>query len=236
MDIEELRNELGSEAVKFYEMTLNARKKAKRSYRDNEKTADNGLRLLIDGLLSRTALYMTRKVEKADETISYQIGLSASFVRSHHVVMDLILEGSYVEADILIRKQLESLARMIELDLRPIADLIGKTPNVGCLQKWGLGRMYGLLNKTVHFAHPETSHLLVWEQQGERFGPSILPMYSEQGYNCFARAVAVAIPFFFWVMEKCEEWYDGFDKAEMESVLVPILLFAVEADILQEEK
>jgi len=34
----EFKKELGSKAVEFYEITLEARKKAKQSYRDNETT------------------------------------------------------------------------------------------------------------------------------------------------------------------------------------------------------
>ena len=150
--------------------------------------------------------------------------------------MDMILDGNYIEADILLRKQLESMARLIELDIYPISELREKTPNVKHLKDWGLGRMYGLLNETVHFAIPEISHLLGWEQQGDRVGFSILPMYSGQGHYCFARSVALAIPFLLWTMDKCEEWYDGFDKTEMESALAHITALAVEADIFQVKK
>jgi len=233
---EKLAKDIITKALDFSVLILEARESAKKNFRDEESTNDNSLRLLIDGMLARTALFMTKKVEGANEKISYQIGISASFVRTHFVIMDLILDGSYVEADILIRKQVESLARMIELDKFSVSNLKEKTPNIGHLRKWGLGRMYGLLNKTVHFSVPEISELLGMHQEGDRVGFSIVPMYSEQAHSCFARSVATAIPFFQWTMEKCGEWYDGFDKTEMETALVHIFALAVEANIFQFEK
>jgi hypothetical protein len=53
-----------------------------------------------------------RKVEAVTPAISYQIGVSASYIRTHYLVGDLILAGDLVEAIVLIRKQLESPARL----------------------------------------------------------------------------------------------------------------------------
>jgi hypothetical protein len=42
--------------------------------------------------------------------------LVTSYVRTHFIVTDLILNGDLVEAVTLIRKQLESVARLNELE------------------------------------------------------------------------------------------------------------------------
>jgi hypothetical protein len=43
-----------------------------------------------------------RKVEAVTPTVSYQIGVSASYIRTHFLIGDLILNGDLVEAIVLI--------------------------------------------------------------------------------------------------------------------------------------
>ena len=83
-----------------------------------------------------------------------------SYVRTHFIVTDLILNGDLVEAVTLIRKQLESVARLNELDQRPLHKLEGKTPNIRMFFEHGGGEMYGHLSEVAHFSKPRVSELM----------------------------------------------------------------------------
>ena len=117
-------------AVDFLTESLRAREHAKEQYKKNETNDENSIRALIDGLIAKLALKMTAKIEHTTPEISYQLGLSASFIRTHFLISELFMNGDILEAITLIRKQLESVTRMYELDSKPLQKVLKKTPNV----------------------------------------------------------------------------------------------------------
>jgi hypothetical protein len=123
-----------------------AGEKCREEFLQAEREEDNNLRIWVDGQIVALEAKLCRPVAKVDETISYQIGVTTSFVETHFIVTDLIPNGDLVEAVTLIRKQLESLARLHELDSRPLEKLHGRTRNIGMLFRNGRGEMYGHLS------------------------------------------------------------------------------------------
>ena len=91
-------------ACEFQGMSLESRQQASKEYRKHETDSESALRVILDGLMARLANNMQNKIETTDEKVSYQISLSSSFVRTHYVINDLILNGDLIEATTLIRK------------------------------------------------------------------------------------------------------------------------------------
>src|SRR5436190_19386144 len=94
-------------ACEFQGREMQAREMCRDEYRDNETNEENVLRIRIDGQIGLLAEQVTKKVETVSPTISYQIGLCASFIRTHFLISDFSLDGHLLEAIVLSRKQLE---------------------------------------------------------------------------------------------------------------------------------
>jgi hypothetical protein len=112
--------ELLSLACKFQADSEKARGQTRESYRKNEPEKHNSFRIILDGLIARTSKQLLNKLDNSNEKISYQISLTTSFIRTHFLINDLILNGDLIEAFILIRKQFESLTRLHEIDDKPL--------------------------------------------------------------------------------------------------------------------
>src|SRR4051812_21778446 len=85
-------------AVDFGAMSAGARERCREQYREKEGEADNVLRILVDGQVATLAVAMTVKMDSPSPATSYQIGVSTSFIRTHFIVGDLIMNGDLVEA------------------------------------------------------------------------------------------------------------------------------------------
>jgi len=234
--LEDKVEELLKVACEFQGKSLESRQRASKEYRKNETDSESAIRVILDGLMAKLAYNMQNKVEDTNEKISYQISLSSSYVRTHYVVNDLILNGDLVEATTLIRKQLESLARLHEIDNKPLQKLIRKTPNVINTLK-GVGKgAYPHLSEIAHFASPKAGDLLHVINDGEMTGPSMLPIYTELSHGCFDLQVLVTIYFLFWFIQKQTEWYEWFDGKEEETILFHAFQVALDSDVIRKNE
>ena len=138
----------------FQGQSMEAREKAREEFRDQEREDDNVMRILIDGQMAGVIEKMMYPILIVDEALSYQLSVSASFMRTHFIISDLIMGGDLIEAITLIRKQLESLARLNEIDSAPLEKLYGRTPNISSVLKAGRGQIYGQLSEVAHFSKP----------------------------------------------------------------------------------
>jgi hypothetical protein len=235
----EQAEKLLSAACEFQGKSHEAREACRNKYRRIESNEHNILRILVDGQIGLFAEDLTRKVETVTTSVSYQIGLSASFIRTHFLVGDFILDGDLVEAIVLTRKQLESLSRLHELDSKPLEKLAGKVPNIKNVLKGEAGRMYGDLSEVAHFSTPRVGELLHVVERGDLIGPSLLPVHNEQSGACMDMAHFVAVYFIAWMVEKLPCWYPDFDNSERKELLGMTLLTAVDIGVLcipKEEK
>jgi hypothetical protein len=220
-------------AVDFQSKSALAREKSREQYRKAEKEPENRLRITIDGLISVIAERFTQKIDKVTPEISYQLGVSVSFVRTHFIVYDLIMEGCIVEAIVLIRNQLESLARLHELDSKPLAKLAGQVPNIQNVLKGQTGRLYGNLSEVAHFSKPRVSELLHVVEDGERRGPSLLPVFHERNFAAFDMNCFIAIYFLAWLIDKQSTWYPGYDNGRDKQLLGHCAALALECGVIQ---
>jgi len=235
-EMEELKEDverLLTEACDFQALSLQSRQNASVEYRKKETEAESYVRIVIDGLMARLASNMKEKVAQVDEKVSYQIALSASYVRTHFVINDLILSGDLVEAMTLVRKQLESLARLHELDDKPLQKLLRKTPNViNTLKAVGKGA-YPKLSEIAHFASPNAAELLHVIEDGDKFGPSMIPVYTKSAHGCFDFQALVALYFLFWFVNKQKTLYLGFEGSSEEHFLYSALQAAIDAGMVR---
>jgi len=210
-----------------------AREKCREEFRSREREEDNIMRILVDSQIADVISNMLRPVSSTDDAVSYQIGISASFVRTHFIICDLILNGDLIEAVTLIRKQLESLARLYELDKRPLEKLYGRTPNIGILFRQGGGEIYGHLSEVAHFSRSRVSDLMRIIQEGKQTDPCILPGFSEHSFACLDMHHFIAIYFIVWITEKLSDWYPDVDLQERRKLLKRTVAYPEEIGIIR---
>ncbi len=219
-------------ACDFQGESKKAREVARDEYRRVETEQENTLRICIDGLVAKLANNMANKIEETDEKVSYQISLVTSYVRTHFIINDMIMDGDIVEATTLIRKQLESLTRMNELDSKPLLKLMKKTPNViNCFKRPGK-QMYPHLSEVAHFATSRVGELLHIVEDGELVGPSLHPQYVQAAHGCFDLQALVTVYFLFWFIDKQESWYPHIDKEESMAVLYSAFQIALDSGVI----
>lgn len=232
--VEEDAKNLVTLAVDFQTRSARARERCREEHRRAEKESENTLRLVIDGLMSMIAGRISQKIENISPEISYQIGLSASYIRTHFIVFDLVMEGCIIEAMVLMRNQLESIARLNELDSKPLHKLEGKVPNIQNVLNKQSGKIYGHLSEVAHFSKPGVSELMHVVEQGDgRIGPSLYPIYHERNFassdlNCF-----LAVYFLAWIIAKLSAWYPDSDNKKEQELFVRCLRLARECDVIR---
>lgn len=210
-----------------------AREIAREAFRSQESEEENILRILVDGLIAHLAKSLGEMIAESDDKSSYQIGLSSSFIRTHYLVMDCVLNGDLIEAVVLSRKQLESLARLHEIDAKPLNKLFHKTPNISNVLRGESGRMYGHMSEVAHFSTPRVAELLHIVEDGQMVGPSLHPQYTEQSHACSDMEYFVAIYFAGWFVEKLAEWYPSNDYSADKNLLGEAILVALKCGVLR---
>ena len=226
--------ELLPAACEFQGESMRAREIAREEYRRAETQEENILRISIDGLLAQLASNMKNKIENTDDKTSYQISLVTSYIRSHYLINDMILDGDIIEATTLIRKQLESLTRIHELDTNPLAKLLKKTPNViNCFKSVGK-KIYPHLSEIAHFATPRVGELHHVVEDGDQVGPSLHPRYTKSAHGSFDLQALVSIYFLFWLIEKQKSWFPKIDSTSNMAVLYTTFQTALDSGVISD--
>ncbi len=220
---------------KDIEKIENARNLALEEYRTHEKPGESLLRILIDGLIAKIqSEQLFKTVNQTDEKITYKMGLSASFIRTHYIINELYMEGSIIEAMTLIRKQFESLTRLREIDKYPLLRLKKKTPNV-CNVFNPTGKMiYPLLSEVAHYGSQSVSDYLTLFESGDRNGYSLLPTFNEGALVCFELNTFMAIHFLHDLIETSISMYDDFEGQYEIGVLKAIFNLALELEVIRD--
>jgi len=220
-------------AVEFQGKSHESREICREQYRKTEKSEENSLRILIDGQISLLAQKVQQKIEDVSPEISYQIGLSSSFIRTHFLATDAFMGGDLVESLVLIRKQLESLARLHELDSKPLQKLAGKVPNIQNVLKGEAGRMYGHLSEVAHFSKPRVAELLHVVEEDELIGPSLMPVFNERCFACLDMNCFIALYFIAWLVAKLPTWYPEYDNTEEQKMIIMAFELALKTGVIR---
>jgi hypothetical protein len=185
---------------------MSARQKALDEYLADETDGENNVRLSIDALVAYLGQLLLNPIDNTNDCISYQLALCASFVRTHFLAGDCIIQGDLIEGIVLLRKQLESVARLIELDKKPLAQIRRVTPNVKHAY-WNSGRWYGILSQAAHVADPEFARLLKVIERGSFVGPTINPAYTPLAKDGFRLHCFIALQFTHWLITSLGSWH-----------------------------
>ncbi|HCY77645.1 MAG TPA: hypothetical protein DHV28_17170 [Ignavibacteriales bacterium] len=233
MNIENIEN-LTKASVNFQGLSHAAREKACEEYKQNEPKGLFALRLTLDGQISKLCGQFQENIENSNEKISYQLDLSASLIRTHFVINDLIMSGDIIEALTLIRKQIENFTRLVEIDEKPLGKLLKKTPNVCDILKKSGKKLYPQLSEVAHFGTPRVGELIRKNIKEEnKFGPSVFPFYSDTLFEVYKQHSFVSIYFIFWIVGFLKSLYqDKYDSSSDEKIIESIFNKAVEMDVI----
>ncbi|MDK2763749.1 MAG: hypothetical protein KYX63_07130 [Alteromonas macleodii] len=145
--------EFSSKAEKYIYSRDHFRKVAQHEFLKFNKDA-NLLVASINELVASLTLFISGKSFREIENGLYLADLMASFCRSHFIASDLLLGGELVEGAVIVRKQIELLARLNELTNGFDVDrLIRRTPNIKHL-KSGLNRLYSDYSENIALSKP----------------------------------------------------------------------------------
>lgn len=215
---------------------IQAREQVRGRYRVRESNEQNVLRIAADGLVGAVARRLDQPINDVNAESSYQIGLSASFIRTYFLVTDLLLNGDLIEGLVLLRKQIEVLARILELEKSAVEELRGKTPNVKHLLTNGTGRIYGRLSEVAHFSTPECTELMGVNVDGSRKGPSLVPQFQEAQFEQMALLHFTGIRFSQWMLRKLVAWYPTADFKLEREIALQAITAAINAGVLAKQE
>ena len=233
-DIQKNTEQLFEALIKFQTDSQKGRKATRDQYRKEEPELHNNFRITIDGLLGRMSNQLLQIFDNPTEKKSYQLSLVASFLRSHFLINDLIIDGDLIEAVTLVRKQLEMLTRMHEIDKKPILKLLKKTPNVINIFGPAGKKIYPTLSEIAHFATPSVGDLINFHSKKDnRSGPGLVPFYNEDAIICYNQHAYVSIYFCFWFMEFLKNIYgEKYDDTYDNQTFLILIRMAEDCDII----
>lgn len=171
----------------------------------------------INELVASMTLFVSRKSFRAIDNGVYLADLMVSFSRSHFIASDLILGGELVEAAVIIRKQMELLARLNELSIGlDIDKLVRRTPNIKHL-KSGLNVLYSEYSEISHSSSPKAMQILGRKELGEGSIPPVYPEFQENAYVSMHHLVMTALEYYVWcanfLIDNFPEYDDSYDSA-----------------------
>ena len=169
---------------------------------------------LVD-LICETTFSQALEIENKVNITKYQHALLASFVRSTVVSVDLIINSELVEAVTILRKQVELLARLYELENEEFESLSGKTPNLGAL-KTKIKRLYSAYSEGAHSATYGSMSLLGFYENTERREHIFYPEFTENTEIIFENWIFVFLEFTLWVLDFKTAYFEDYDKTKDE--------------------
>ena len=236
-ELKEHIEKLMTESTEFQSKLLKARTQASETFKTKEPDGHFSARLMIDGLIANTSKQLTIKIEEVDEKVSYQIGLSVSFIRTHFLIHNMILNGDLIEAMLLIRKNFENITRIKEVSVKEVHQLLKKTPNVNNTFPNGGKSFYSELSEIAHFGTPRVAELLhVFEDVDGRIGPCLFPVYHADSIAVLERNIYVSSLFLCWFVPFLKTMYNEKYDSEFDEINLSKLLMFAEMDGIVKRK
>lgn len=162
--------------------------------------------------------------------------LIVSFTRTHFIAQDLLGFGELIEAAVLIRKQMELLARLHELAENDSLDsLIRRTPNVRPLGKQ-IRCLYSVYSEIAHSSNPiHLQQLGRVEIDGVEYTP-IYPVYDSNSIVTFQHQVLTVVEFHNWAHPFLSAAYEDFDADAADELIGDLARHFVDAYVPQSER
>jgi hypothetical protein len=149
----------------------------------------------------------------------YICDLVVSFARTHFIAQDLIGYGELIEAGVLIRKQIELLARLHELvKADNLEHLICKTPNVKALGPQ-IRRLYSTYSEVAHSSNPiHLQQLGSIEVNGDEY-TAVYPKYDYNAMVTFQHQVLTVIELHNWTQPYLSNTIGDFDSNAADELI-----------------
>lgn len=171
----------------------------------------------LTDLICETTFAQVLEIKNKIKVNKYQDALLASFVRSTVISAELIIKSELVEAVTILRKQVELLARLYELEKEEFESLSGKTPNLGVL-KTKIKRLYSAFSEGAHSATYGSMSLLGFYENRERRAHIFYPEFTENTEIVFDNWIFVFLEFTLWALDFKAEYLEDYDKKNDEQV------------------
>lgn len=212
-----MTEQLSSKAEKYINSRDHFRKLARHNFLAFNENA-NLLVVLINELVASITLFVSGKSFREIDNGLYLADLMVSFCRSHFIALELVLGGELVEAAVIVRKQMELLARLNELSAGlDIDKLVRKTPNIKHL-KTGLNRLYSEYSEISHSASPKVLQILGRKELEEGTFTTVYPEFQENAYVSMQHLVMTALEYYVWCANFLIDNFPEYD-ATYDSVL-----------------
>lgn len=217
-----MTKEFKTKAEKYLLSREHFRKLAQHGFLKFNKEA-NLLVVSTNELIASLTLFISGKNLRDIDNGLYVGDLMVSFCRSHFIASDLILGGELVEGAIIIRKQIELLARLNEItNGLDIDRLIQKTPNIKHL-KTGLKRLYFDYSEIAHSSSPKVMELLGRKEYEEGNFTLLYPEFQENAYISMQHLVMSALEYYVWCVnffgDNFSEYDSTYDSTLFEKAL-----------------
>lgn len=190
----------------------------------------------VPGVFGRMTSFFTdfsRKIdgiEVGDEVLQYKLLLAVSFMRSHICACEHIFNSENIEGVTLLRKQLELLARMKEVDVKELAELYDKVPNVSYGRPMNV--LYGLLSKIAHNADVESLDMLGYRIEDESHKHIYLhPIYTDNTIYSFDVAIGLFLIFVSETIVLLKRILPNYDTAADRDAVMDFLQFGKSTNI-----
>lgn len=211
-----MTEEYASKAEKYIQSRDHFRKRAQHEFLLYNEHASSLIALTSELVASMTLFVSGKDFRRIDNGL-YVADLMVSFCRSHFIASDLIVNGEIIEGAVIVRKQIELIARLNELSSGlSVEKLVKRTPNTKHL-KSGLNRLYSEYSEIAHSASPKVMYLLGRKElEAGEFTP-LYPEFQENAYVSMQHLVLTALEYYVWctnfLMDNFAEYdatYDAF--------------------------
>lgn len=192
-----MTEEYFSKADKYVRSRDHFRKIAQHEFLSFNEHA-NSLIVLTNELVASMTLFVSGRDLREIDNGLYLADLMVSFCRSHFIASDLIVGGEIIEGAVIVRKQIELMARLNELSSGlSVEKLVRKTPNIKHL-KSGLNRLYSEYSEIAHSASPKVMYLLGRKELKEGAFTPLYPEFQENAYVSLQHLVLTALEYYVW--------------------------------------
>lgn len=132
---------------------------------------------------------------------NYYVGLQTSYLRTQGLVLDLACDGEVLDGATLLRRQIEVIARLHELDeTEDVSKLLKRTPNVNALKSRVRG-LYGSYSEIAHSSVDYVFDLLASGEAGLEQWVSVYPKFSTNSHVLLQNAAMVHLEFLLWARD-----------------------------------
>lgn len=153
----------------------------------------------------------------------YLVGLTAGFLRTQLTVLELAEQSEVADGATLLRKNIEALARIRELEATTDAErLYKRPPNVSAL-KGNARLLYGGYSEIAHSAHPRTAQLLGGPEDGAPGWVSLHPKFGEHTLVLISNSFVVLGEFYEWSRDIFPTMSDDYPLQEIDQMMNGLL-------------